>query len=592
MFGITGSSYGTPSSSRPQTSSRVAGAGVRGIQSLRNASSSSTGKAQNNSSTSTSSTNGTSETLRSNPFKSRPVNPDAYQPTGHRPGANSALPRDGSRVVRSSTPNYGRGRPASASQTALERFSHAIGPTAVRFGGKVYRLDPATGKLLSPRSAAAQKREATRKWTPDILAQVKEEERVKALEKRKKITQQQRNRGKILAPGEKAVHTAALARLGLQGTIVLLQNKLRHSSRLRHNLQVSAKHAPGGATVLGPREFAKAVENAGVRLHPDDVDSVFQYADDDNTGSVTFSHLLARITNDFADQGLAAQTRGGDVNRSGSKVGAPSTTLAVAPDDEARYARSRANHRAIMEEAATAVLPRMGFSAADEHLRAKYQSKGEHLRRVFLRICRGRGPLVNRKDMRQALHDFGIQFHTGDEDELLDHYLDPRTAVAASTAAAPAKSPPPAGRIDYHIFLDLLGRDVAAAQPLFGEMFEREAQARAEADFGKRGPEAAAKAQGFKHVQEILQKHLDRSDSLLLSFLAADVDEKAAISFDAFLHLCQDAGFNFAISDLEAVFGRSDNDQDHRLDLDEFLRMFCRDRCAGWELLKLMCVPG
>ena len=67
--------------------------------------------------------------------------------------------------------------------------------------------------------------------------------------------------------------------------------------------------------------------------------------------------------------------------------------------------------------------------------------------------------------------------------------------------------------------------------------------------------------QGFKHVQEVLQKHLDRSDSLLLSFLAADVDEKAAISFDAFLHLVQDAGFNFAISDLEAVFGRSDDDQ-------------------------------
>ncbi len=51
---------------------------------------------------------------------------------------------------------------------------------------------------------------------------------------------------------------------------------------------------------------------------------------------------------------------------------------------------------------------------------------------------------------------------------------------------------------------------------------------------GGRGDKQAAarRAQGFKNVQEVLQKHLDGSDALLLGFLAADVDQRAAISFD------------------------------------------------------------
>ena len=44
---------------------------------------------------------------------------------------------------------------------------------------------------------------------------------------------------------------------------------------------------------------------------------------------------------------------------------------------------------------------------------------------------------------------------------------------------------------------------------------------------------------------------MDRGDSLLMSFIAADVDEKAAISFDAFVQILEDNGFRFHTSDLE-----------------------------------------
>ncbi len=52
-------------------------------------------------------------------------------------------------------------------------------------------------------------------------------------------------------------------------------------------------------------------------------------------------------------------------------------------------------------------------------------------------------------------------------------------------------------------------------------------------------------------MQEAIQLKMDASDSLLHAFLAADTDEQAAISLPAFVGMLDDAGFNFAISDLE-----------------------------------------
>ena len=524
MLGITGSSYGSQRATGSSRGRPVTGAGVRGIQSLRKAS-----NAQNS---------------NPNPYGVAPRNPQAYVPDSRRSSRHSAIPSSA---------------PAPRNQSTLQQHAAAIGPAAVRFGGKVYRLDPATGKLLSPRSAANAKADARRKWTPEILAKMKEEERQKAQHERQRITQQQRQRGRNLAPGAKEVHTAPLAKMGLEAAIVLLQNKLRHSSRLRHNLQTQAKHANGQPTFIGKSEFASAVVNAGVELHPDDVAAVFDYADDDRDGMVPFSKLIARITNDPVDQGI-------------SKVH-PTTTLQVAPDDEKRYQLSRDNHRKIMNEASLAILPRLGFERADELLRQKYQSKGEQLRRVFLRICRNRGPVVGRSELTQALKDFNLNYHDDDLKQLLDFYLNPSNFRQPRSAR-----PPPRGKVDYHVFLDALGRDKTGGQPLFDEMFAHDASIEHASQSKK--DNAKPRAQGFRHVQEALQKHMDKSDDFLLSFLAADINQQAAISFEAFVQLVENAGFRFARSDLEAVFGRTDDDQDHRLDLDEFLRNFCRDRFA------------
>ena len=88
-----------------------------------------------------------------------------------------------------------------------------------------------------------------------------------------------------------------------------------------------------------------------------------------------------------------------------------------------------------------------------------------------------------------------MRLHPRDEAAVLDHYLDPRHASSTHAAAAPAKSPPPPGRIDYHVFLDTLGRDVTAAQPLFGEMFAHDASVEAARNIGKTAAANAAKAQ-------------------------------------------------------------------------------------------------
>ncbi len=281
--------------------------------------------------------------------------------------------------------------------------------------------------------------------------------------------------------------------------------------------------------------MAAALERNGLKLHPEDVHAVFAYAADDpypdsssstsRTEAIPYSLLLSRLANDPADQAI---TRAQHTN-----------TLNVAPNDAQRKEASRRNEREAMLSAHSEVLPPMGLDRADELLRHRYLAKGQHLRNAFLRLCRGRGPLVTKDDLRQALQEFGLRFHKEDYRRLLDFYFDlcakarvppgqaagaaatatsttmtsttrravvgaggrgvgnngasmaVSAAAASAAASAAARMSPRGTRVDYHLFLDALSREVQAAQPLFGEMFDNDARIEASRNGG---PDAKAKA--------------------------------------------------------------------------------------------------
>jgi hypothetical protein len=117
-------------------------------------------------------------------------------------------------------------------------------------GTTIVRLDPVTGKLLSPRAAARAAEAAKSKFNPAILAELKEEARVAAMQQRQEATEQQRARergGAHLPPGAKETHESVVPRLGQAGAVALLQDKLKYSSALRHYLQVEVRWREKGA---------------------------------------------------------------------------------------------------------------------------------------------------------------------------------------------------------------------------------------------------------------------------------------------------------------------------------------------------------